>query len=268
MPATLQRKHNINIEGNTNATQTIIFAHGFGTDQTAWNEVKQAFKDDYRLVLYDNVGAGKSDPAAYSPIKYQTLNSYANDLVDIASVFKLENSIVVAHSVSSMIALLAAVKAPQYFSKMVFTAASPRYLNDESEGYIGGFTQPALDSMYETMTGSYYAWASGFSALAMANADKPELGNDFANSLLDIRPDIALAVAKVIFESDVRKELPLLQKDVLILQAQNDIAVPPEVAHYLNKNIKNSRLAFLQAEGHFPHISAPAEVIKALKTFI
>lgn len=268
MPSTLKRKNNISIEGNTDASQTIVFAHGFGTDQTAWHEVKQAFKDDYRLILYDNIGAGNSDPDAYSPIKYQTLNSYANDLLDIASVLELNNAIVVAHSVSSMITMLAAVKAPQYFSKLVFTAGSPRYLNEESTSYFGGFTQPVLDGMYETMTSNYYAWASGFSSAAMGNADKPQLGNDFANSLLNIRPDIALAVAKVIFESDVRKELPLLQKETLILQTQQDIAVPAEVARYLNQNIENSRLEFLNAEGHFPHISAPEEVIKVLKTFI
>lgn len=268
MPSTLKRKNNISIEGNTDASQTIVFAHGFGTDQTAWHEVKQAFKDDYRLILYDNIGAGNSDPDAYSPIKYQTLNSYANDLLDIASVLELNNAIVVAHSVSSMITMLAAVKAPQYFSKLVFTAGSPRYLNEESTNYFGGFTQPVLDGMYETMTSNYYAWASGFSSAAMGNADKPQLGNDFANSLLNIRPDIALAVAKVIFESDVRKELPLLQKETLILQTQQDIAVPAEVARYLNQNIENSRLEFLNAEGHFPHISAPEEVIKVLKTFI
>ncbi|MDT3401553.1 alpha/beta fold hydrolase [Mucilaginibacter terrae] len=268
MPSTLKQKHNLSIEGNPDAQQTIIFAHGFGTDQTAWHQVKQAFKDDYRLVLYDNVGAGKSDPAAYSPIKYQTLNTYANDLLDIASVLQLENAIIVAHSVSSMIAMLAAVKAPQYFSKLVFTTASPRYLNDESEGYIGGFTQPVLDSMYEGMTLNYYAWASGFSAAAMANADKPNLGSDFAKSLLSVRPDIALSVAKVIFESDVRKELSGLNIETLLLHSQNDIAVPTEVAQYLHRNISNSRLEFLNAEGHFPHISAPDEVIKALKTFI
>jgi sigma-B regulation protein RsbQ len=268
MTPLLQKKHNISIEGNTNAAQTIVFANGFGTDQTAWNEVKQAFKDDYRLILFDNIGGGQSDINAYSPIKYNTLNTYADDLVAIATELELRDAIVVSHSVSSMKTLLAAIKAPDFFSKVVFIGASPRYLNDEAEDYIGGFNQPALDSMYEAMTTNYYAWASGFSTAAMENEDKPELGEHFANTLSAIRPDIALAVAKMIFESDVRKEISKLQKPTLLLQTQHDIAVPLEVATYLNKNINGSTLQYLDAQGHFPHISAPGQVIKAVKSFI
>ncbi|MDP9081716.1 MAG: alpha/beta hydrolase [Bacteroidota bacterium] len=264
----LQKKNNITIEGNKDAPQTIVFAHGFGTDQTAWTNVKQAFKDDYRLVLYDNVGGGKADPAAYSPIKYNNLNTYADDLVAIATELDLRDAIVVAHSVSSMITLLASIKAPQYFSKLVFIGASPRYLNDEALNYVGGFTKPVLDGMYTAMTTNYYAWVSGFSSAAMGEQENPIYREQFAETLSVIRPDIALSVAKVIFESDVRKELNKLNKETLLIQAHDDIAVPAEVAEYLNKNISNSSLTYVDANGHFPHISAPNEVITAIKAFI
>ncbi len=266
MNSELIKKHKISIEGNIEADQTIVFAHGFGTDQTAWDNVKKAFASDYRLLLYDNVGGGSADINAFSPIKYNSIFTYADDLLAISSDFELENAIIVAHSVSAMIALLAAVKAPHHFSKMIFIGASPRYLNDA--GYVGGFTQEALDSMYETMRTNYYAWVSGFSAAAMGNADKPELGEGFAETLGAIRPDIALSVAKVIFESDVRHRLPEIKKEILLIHAHNDIAVPAEVAQYLNKNIPGSRLVFVDAEGHFPHISAPGEIISAIKSFI
>lgn len=267
MTAAIQRKNNVNIEGNPDAQETLIFAHGFGTDQTAWDEVKKAFVQDYRLVLYDNVGAGKADPNAYSPIKYNTLESYADDLLAIIDDLKLEKVKVVAHSVSSMISTIAAVRAPHYFSKLVFIGASPRYINDETLGYVGGFTQPALDNMYDTMTTNYYAWVSGFSAAAMANPEKPALGESFARTLGAIRPDIALAVAKVIFESDLRQELKELDVPTLLIQAQEDIAVPDEVAKYLQNEIKNSKLTYVDATGHFPHMSAPQEVIAAIKAF-
>lgn len=266
MNSELVKKHKISIEGNMNAAQTIVFAHGFGTDQTAWDKVKNAFAADYKLLLYDNVGGGSSDMAAFSPIKYSTLFTYADDLLAIANEFELKNAIIVAHSVSGMIALLAATKAPHHFSKMIFIGASPRYLNDS--GYTGGFTQEALDSMYETMRTNYYAWVSGFSAAAMGNAEKPELGQGFAVTLGAIRPDIALSVAKVIFESDVRNRLKEINKEILLIHAHNDIAVPAEVAEYLHKNISGSKLVFVDAEGHFPHISAPQEVISSIKDFI
>jgi len=268
MTPTVRKKNNINIEGNVNASETLIFAHGFGTDQTAWEDVKKGFAEDYRLVLYDNIGGGKADPNAYSPIKYNTLHSYADDLWAIIADLQLVNVTVIAHSVSSMITLLAAIKEPQHFSKLVFIGASPRYLNDEVENYIGGFTQSALNNMYHTMTTNYYAWVSGFSAAAMRNPDHPELGEAFARTLGEIRPDIALSVAKVIFESDIRKELHKLDKPTLLIQAHDDIAVPSEVADYLNREIKNSELTYVNATGHFPHMSAPQEVISLIKSYI
>ncbi len=268
MSPAIRKKNNVNIEGNLSAPETLVFVHGFGSDQTAWNAVKEAFTDDYRLVLYDNVGSGEADPLAYSPIKYNTINTYADDMLDIFKDLELHHTIVIAHSVSSMITLLAASAVPEYFSKLVFIGASPRYLNDEKANYTGGFTQSALDSMYEAMTLNYYAWASGFSLMAMGNPDKPELGAQFADTLAAMRPDVALTVAKVIFESDVRREVSKLQKEVLLLQSREDIAVPAEVAAYLHENIKGSVLKYINATGHFPHISAPQEIITAIKSFI
>ncbi|TDQ06330.1 alpha/beta fold hydrolase [Pedobacter metabolipauper] len=266
MSPSLIKKNNVTLEGNVNAGKTIIFAHGFGTDKTSWDIVKQAFAADYRLVLYDNVGGGNADPKAYSPLKYNTLNTYADDLLAIAKELDLKDAIVVGHSVSSMICLIAAVKAPQCFSKMILIGASPRYLDDD--GYFGGFNQQVLNDMYENMTNNYYAWVSGFSAVAMANPDKPELGEGFAKTLAAIRPDIALSVAKVIFESDIRKELTKLNKPTLLIQTKEDIAVPAAVAEYLNENISGSTLTYVNATGHFPHISAPQEIISAIKAFI
>lgn len=259
-------KNNVTVEGNADAVTTIIFAHGFGTDKNSWDSVKEAFKADYRLVLYDNVGGGNSDPDAYSPIKYNTLHTYADDLLAIAEELDLTDAIIIAHSVSSMIALLAAVKKPQYFSKMLLIGASPRYLDDE--GYVGGFNPLVLNDTYQNMTNNYYAWVSGFSAAAMGNANQPELSQSFAKTLSAIRPDIALSVAKVIFESDIRSELGKLQKQTLLIQTHDDIVVPAEVAVYLNAHISNSTLTYVNATGHFPHISAPQEIISAIKAFI
>lgn len=268
MNLSLLEKYNVSIEGNLNAMQTIVFANGFGTNQTAWKTVKAAFEEDYRIVLFDYPGAGKTDPAIYSAVRYNTLRSYAEDLLTILSELQLEGAILVAHSVSSMIGLLASIKSQHFLSKLVFIGASPRYLNDEANQYTGGFTPEVLNSMYETMTSNYYAWASGFSVVAMRNEDRPELGQYFASTLMEIRPDIALSVSKVIFESDIREELGKLDKPTLLLQTKEDIAVPYAVASYLHEHIRGSQLMVLDAEGHFPHISAAREVVSAIKSFI
>lgn len=258
-------KNNVTVI-NPAANKTMLFAHGFGSDQTAWANVVPAFAKDHRVVLYDNVGAGKSDPEAFSPNRYDSLHSYAEDLVDIADALHIKDAIMVGHSVSAMISLLVSIKRPDIFDKLIFVGASPRYLNDGD--YIGGFTQQALDDLFEEMDNNYFSWVSGFAPVAMANLEKPELAASYARTLAAIRPDIGLSVARVIFYSDHRSDLPKLQKQTLIIQTKKDIAVPIEVGHYLHQHIAGSTLKLVNAEGHFPHMSHPEEIITVIKNFI
>lgn len=260
MSNSIIKRNNVNIIGN--GSQTIIFAHGFGSDQTAWRHQVAAFTSDFRIVLFDHVGGGKSDISAYSPRRYSSLYSYAEDLLDLCAELKLSKCILVGHSVSGMVSLLAALAEPDCFSQLFFVDASPRYLNDE--GYYGGFEQQDLDSFYEAMSSNYYAWASGFAPIVMGNPDQPELAIEFAKTLSAIRPDIAQAVARVIYQSDHRKDLPQLQVPTVILQASDDVAVPMQVGQYLADHIPYSKLININATGHLPHLSAPDVVTNAI----
>ena len=260
MASSILQRNNVKVIGN--GSQTIIFAHGFGSDQTAWRHQSAAFASNYRIVLFDHVGAGLSDIAAYSPRRYSSLYSYAEDLLDLCAELKLTQCILVGHSASGMVTLLAALVEPHCFSQLIFISASPRYLNDN--GYIGGFEQSDLDALYAAMSSNYYAWASGFAPLAMGNPDKPELATEFAKILSAIRPDIAQAIARVVFQSDHRDELLRLKVPTVILQSNNDMAVPPEVGRYMADKIPNSQFIPLSATGHLPHLSAPNTVTSAI----
>jgi sigma-B regulation protein RsbQ len=260
MSASVLERNNVNQLGN--GERTLIFAHGFGSDQSAWRHQVAAFASDFRVVLFDHVGAGKSDFSAYSPRRYSSLYSYAEDLLDLCAELKLQQATLVCHSVSGMVGLLAALVEPERFNQLVFISASPRYLNDEN--YVGGFEQADLDGLYAAMASNYYAWASGFAPIAMGNPDQPELALEFAKTLSQIRPDIAQAVARVIFQSDHRAELPRLKVPTVILQSNNDIAVPPQVGQYLADHIPQAQLISIPAEGHLPHMSAPVTVTQAI----
>ncbi|WP_207429061.1 alpha/beta fold hydrolase [Pedobacter sp. SYSU D00535] len=260
------KRNNVSIRGNLASRRTIVFAHGFGTDQQAWRDVLPHFEEDYRLILFDNTGGGKSDLGAYDTRKYASLGGYTSDLIEIALHFDLRRAIFVGHSVSGMVGLIASIARPELFSTQILIGPSARYLNDE--GYVGGFEQSDLDGLYQAIQDNYYAWVSGFAKLAMRNDDRPELQRQFAEGLSSLRPDIALAVARSIFQSDFRHILRHIPTKTLLVHAKNDIAVPEEAARFLHQQIKNSKLVFVDAEGHFPHISAAPEVARSIKDFL
>ena len=152
----------------------MLFAHGFGCDQHMWRFVAPAFEDDYKVVLFDHVGAGHSDLAAYDRTKYSSLQGYANDLLEICHELDVRGGIFVGHSVSAMIGVLAAIKEPEYFAKLVLIGPSPCYINDSD--YIGGFSRADIEGLLDSLDSNYLGWSSTIAPVIMGNPDRPQLG--------------------------------------------------------------------------------------------
>lgn len=244
----------------------LIFAHGFGSEQRAWRHQVAAFKNHYQIILFDHVGCGRSDFNAYTAERYGSIHGYAEDVLDLCEELDVRDATLVGHSMSGMAGMLAAIAEPKRFQRLVFVKASPRYLNDA--GYVGGFDQSELDALYATMAANFHAWAGGFAKLVANMPEMPELAVEFAQTLSSMRPDIALASARVIFESDFRNQLPLLKTPTLILQSGGDVAVPDEVGLYMAQRIPLAQLARIDARGHLPHMSAPQAVTQAIEDFL
>lgn len=247
--------------------QPMLFAHGFGCDQNMWRFVTPAFEEQYQIILFDFVGAGNSDINAYNIEKYNDLHGYANDVIDVINALNLKQVVFVGHSVSSMIGLLAAIKQPESFDKMIFIGPSARYIN-EPPAYIGGFEKKDIQELLETMEKNYIGWANFLAPAIMKNADKPELGEELIESFCSTDPIIARQFAAVTFLSDNRHDLAKLKIPTLLLQCSDDLIAPLEVGHYLNREIPGSTLRIMKATGHCPHMSAPDETIRLMKEYL
>lgn len=259
-------RHRVKTLGNQDAHRAMVFVHGFGEDQTAWTEVAGAFLGDFRVVLLDNAGAGRSAPDAFTQSHYLGLDRYATDLVEVCEALALTDAVLVGHSAGGMMALLAAIGLPRVVSRLVMIGASPCYLDEP--GYHGGFTDADLKGLYRLMLADYTQWADQFALLAMGDADGAHLATYFANRLKTIPPDHALTVLCSIFQSDCRLQLPLVQQPTLVIQSRQDFAVPMAVAEYLHAQISASRLVVVDATGHFPHLTAAPQVIAAIRAFL
>ena len=244
----------------------MLFAHGFGCDQSMWRYVAPAFAKDYRIILFDHVGAGDSDLSAYSRAKYGTLEGYADDVLDICRELDLREVIFVGHSVSATIGVLAAIKEPDRFDRLVLVGPSPRYIHDVD--YVGGFTRRDIDGLLELLDSNYMAWSSMLGPTIMGNADRPELGAELTSSFCRTNPEIARHFARVTFLSDNRADLPKLRRPSLILQCSQDVIAPDAVGEYLHNHLADSQLVRMKATGHCPHMSAPEETVAAIRTFL
>jgi sigma-B regulation protein RsbQ len=224
------------------------------------------FEKDYRTLLFDHVGAGKSDLTQYDHNKYSRLEGYANDVIEILEATNSGPVVFVGHSVSAMIGVLAAIQRPDMFEKLVMIGPSPCYLNDGD--YVGGFNRADINGLLEMLSSNYLGWSSTMAPVIMGNPDRPELGVELTESFCRTDPAIANHFAQVTFLSDNRGDLALLDTPALIMQCSEDVIAPQPVGEFVHRQTRGSELVILRATGHCPHLSAPEETIAAMRVYL
>ncbi|EST13939.1 alpha/beta hydrolase fold family protein [Pseudomonas putida S610] len=261
---TLSTRNNVRITGA--GPVTLIFSHGFGCDQSMWKYLLPHFQARFRIVTYDLVGAGQSDLSAYDRTRYDSLAGYATDLNEIITAYGQGTVILVGHSVSAMIGVLADRQEPGRIAAHVMVGPSPCYLDDGE--YIGGFKPQDIHELLETLDSNYLGWSSTMAPVIMGAPGQPMLSEELTNSFCRTDPDIARHFARVTFLSDNRLDVQGLLTPVLILQSVDDLIAPISVGQYLNAVLPNSTLCLIDNIGHCPHMSAPTACSQAMDAFL
>ncbi|XP_022766450.1 probable strigolactone esterase DAD2 [Durio zibethinus] len=260
MGNTLLEALNVRVVGS--GENILVLAHGFGTDQSAWQRIVPLFKPYHRIILYDLVCAGSVNPDYFDFRRYTTLDAYVDDLLNILDALGVDRCAYVGHSFSAMVGILASIRRPELFSKLILIGASPRFLNDKD--YHGGFEQAEIEKVFSAMEANYEAWVNGFAPLAVG-ADVPTAVREFSRTLFNMRPDISLFVCRTIFNSDLRGVLGLVKVPCCIVQTAKDVSIPASVAEYLRTHLGGrTTIEILKTEGHLPHLSAPALLAQLL----
>lgn len=257
-------RNNVHVLGQ--GPSTLVFAHGFGCDQNMWRKLVPAFEGRYKIVLFDLTGSGQSDLAAYDHARYDSLQGYADDLVDIIRSTTDGPVIFVGHSVSAMIGVLADITVPGLISAHVMVGPSPCYIN--SEGYQGGFSREDILSLLETLDSNYLGWSSSMAPAIMGAPEQPDLGEELTNSFCRTDPSVARQFARVTFMSDHRADVAKVVVPTLILQCSDDLIAPMSVGEYMHRTIRGSMLRIIKNIGHCPHLSAPSACTEAMEDFL
>ena len=259
------RRNNVTVSGNP-AGPTLMFAHGFGCSQEAWDLVAPQFESDFMVVLFDHVGAGGSDSSSYDRHKYGSLDGYASDVLEIQEALGASDLVFVGHSVSAMIGVLAANLAPERFRALVLVSPSPRYINDD--GYVGGFEPADIAALLDSLDANYLDWSRNTAPVIMGTPDRPELEDRLTDSFCRVDPQNAGHFARVTFTSDNRDDLARVPVPALVLQTREDAIAPPEVGRYVHNAIPGSHYAELDTTGHVPILSAPDAVVTHIRRFL
>jgi sigma-B regulation protein RsbQ len=259
-------RHAVRVSGRPDGAP-IVFAHGFGCDQTLWRFIKPAFERDFRVVTFDYIGAGQSDRASYDPARYASLRAYADDVLEICHALELEDVTLVGHSVSATVAMLASIAEPGLFDSLVLVTPSPRYI-DDPPGYIGGFSRADIDGLLGMMDANATGWAAYLAPVVMGNPERPGLASDLEATFCSIDPVMARQFAEVTFLADNRADVGNVSVPSLLLQVSDDVVAPMAVGQYLHDRLSQNTIRIIEGTGHCPHVSHPVETTRLMLEFL
>ena len=259
---TITARNNVHVLGSEGPT--LILAHGLGADQSAWNQLAPSLAKDHRVVLFDHVGSGRSDVSAYDRVRYDRLEGYADDVIELVTELDLRGAVWIGHSVSAMIGVLAEAKAPSLFSDLVMVAPSPRYLNDPPT-YVGGLERKDVDDFLMLMDQNFMGWSMAFSGLASPDR---AIAQQLRNAFSATDPRVLRQFAEVTLLSDCRAALPAVSAPCLVLQCADDAIVPVGVGEYLGDALPRATYRLLEVSGHCPHLSVPAILEGAIREYL
>jgi sigma-B regulation protein RsbQ len=260
-------RNNVRLSGSA-AGRPMLFAHGYGCDQTMWRFVAPQFERDHRVVQFDHVGFGGSHRSAWDPVRHATLSGYAEDLLAIVDELDLTDIVYVGHSVSAMIGALAAIAEPDRFARLIFIGPSPRYIDDPDVGYIGGFGERDIHDLIEALDSNVLSWSTAMAPVIMGNVDRPELAAELVESFCRVDQEVAQAFVRATFLADNRADLAKISVPTLILQCSEDAIAPVSVGEYVRDHVPDSELVVLDATGHCPNLSAPDETSAAIRAYL
>uniref|UniRef100_A0ACD5TZQ6 Uncharacterized protein n=1 Tax=Avena sativa TaxID=4498 RepID=A0ACD5TZQ6_AVESA len=248
--------------GGGEGAATVVLAHGYGVSQASWDEVLPSIiSKASKVLLFDwDFTAARADGEDEEKTRY-TFGRFADDLIALMDEREVRGAVFVGHSMSAMVGCIASARRPDLFAHLLLLCASPRYINSEEEGYVGGFEEASIHAMLGAMESDFQGWVKGFVPNAAGGTAMEER---IERSFLAMDPAVALGVARMIFLGDQREALDAVCTPCTIIQARHDFAAPPVVAEYMQRRMMvagtDVALEIVDSVGHFPQLVASVPV--------
>jgi pimeloyl-ACP methyl ester carboxylesterase len=229
----------------------VLLIAGLGDPAETWNAQLEGLADRYRLVAFDNRGAGRS-PLTENPL---SVASMAEDAAHVLDTLRVASAHVVGHSGGSVVAQELALRRPNLLRSLVLVGTWARpdeYLR--SMGASWRWMAAAAPSP-EALLKAFFLWlytraahADGTVEQAVARAmafPHPQTPEGFVRQL------------DAFTTHDTLDRLPEIAAPTLVLAGEMDIATPPRLGREVAEQIPNATFEVLPDQAHRPFEETP-----------
>ncbi|MHA1146765.1 MAG: alpha/beta fold hydrolase [Promethearchaeota archaeon] len=253
--------------------EPVVFVHGFGADKQTWLAQIPVISKDYKVIVFDNRGAGKSD----RPKQKYTMETFADDIAGLLDFLKIRKAkAVIGWSLGGMIVQHFALNYPDRSEKigLLFT----NYKGAGGELYkkmrIEEEEAKKIDIEKAFWQSTKTSYLPKFRKQMQIDIKKrfydlwsvEDLINQYKFSTTSI--DDIERQAEALEGHNTFDRLYEIKKPTLLLAASHDRLTPKITMEQMHDKIPNSIFKVIEKSGHAAPISDAPEVNKILLEFL
>lgn len=246
--------------------EALVFIHGLVADYTHFEHIAPSFAGQHRVIGVDMLGCGASEKRLDAR---HTIRGYAANVLELLGRLGVERATLVGHSAGGMVSTRAALMAPHAVERLVLlsSAGLRRYAPMASTFarvlFRKRWIEPSLVHLGLPILKQVLVADNHYTRKFIGDAlDRPvqPASREMAKVFQDLVPELA---EPTLLETAHRITQPLM-----VLWGEHDALVPSASARALAKARPDAMLVPLSSCGHMPMIERPAEVIRAMQSFL
>lgn len=241
----------------------LVLIGGLSSDHQVWKSTLRLFSKNFRVLIFDNRGAGQSSTPDYP----YTTEMMANDTLQLMDALEIKTAHVLGHSMGGRIAQKMALLAPQKINKCVI-ACSPAKSSHLSS-MIFSMREKLQDlGMSNELLAEYvmpFLFCEDFlkNQIMIKGFIQWTLQNAFPQSAIGFKQQL-----HAVKNHDVLDQLNQITTPTLIIAGNEDILAPVAALEKLSKSLKNGTFVSIPHCAHMPHVEKSREFAEIVLKFL
>ncbi len=244
--------------------QDLVLIGGFTADHTVWADMIEPLSQFYRILVFDNPGAGRS----YVPTGNYSLETMCKDIVALLDYLNIQRAHFIGHSMGAALLMQLCIECPHKIDKAILCggpACVPIIARMQIEGLRYAIVHQ-FPSQYISL--SVLPWLYGRRFLndtkRLENLNIKLMENPYPQSLTGF-----ILQADLLLDYDLSSRLQQIKTDCLIVAADEDLLIPIHCLSFLKKYIPHSRLEIIsKGVGHMFHVEEPLQLAKLAQDYL
>lgn len=249
----------------------VLLIHGFGVKKEVWMAQVEDLSQDFKVIRFDNRGAGKSDRPSGNHIEI-----FADDTNNVMDYLNIEKAHVMGWSLGGMIAQNFVLKYPERVNKLVLICTVTGYPTEEGPEIYKKMRLHELElgaekAFWETARVNFYA---KYRREMEKDPKKKYFGIWSAEDYIQLLTKDPPTPQDIINQADALKthntmdRLPQVKNPTLLIAASHDRITARVNMEEMHKRLPNSTWVVIEKAGHFAPMTRTPEVNKAILDFL